>query len=229
MKAICKLEKRYTLVDSIVKQIRNAITSGKLKPGERLTEKEIADALQIGRNAVREAFRCLEREGYLTITPFKGASVTIHDNEKIRQMFEVMSELEGICARFAVQRMTPDDMRLIESLHATLEKHFENNDPQTYLEVNWELHEFIQSLAKNDVLNNLINGLRQKINLYRKKQIFQPNRFQASMDEHRQVLEAFRKNDAMQAEQLMRQHLLRQGASLTNEEETKSYQGGTVD
>ncbi|OGR23462.1 MAG: hypothetical protein A2277_13925 [Desulfobacterales bacterium RIFOXYA12_FULL_46_15] len=218
MKAIFKAEKRNTLAEQIVVKLRNAIISGKIKPGERLIEKEIAEAMQIGRNAVREAFRCLEREGYLTIIPFKGASVTMHDNEQIRQMFEVMSELEGICARLAVQRMTRDDLDRIESLHAELEMHYKNNESQAYLEVNWSLHDFIQSLAKNEVLNKLIAELRQRISLYREKQLYQPNRFQASLLEHRQVLDAFRKKDATAAELLMRQHLLRQGASLTNGE-----------
>lgn len=222
MKAIFKAEKRNTLAEQIVIKLRNAIISGKIKPGERLIEKGIAEAMQIGRNAVREAFRCLEREGYLTITPFKGASVIMHDNEQIRQMFEVMSELEGICARLAVQRMTQDDLDRIESLHAELEMHYENNESQAYLEVNWSLHGFIQSLAKNEVLNKLIDELRQRISLYREKQLYRPNRFQASLLEHRQVLDAFRKKDSTAAELLMRQHLLRQGASLTNGETKES-------
>jgi DNA-binding GntR family transcriptional regulator len=222
MEGIYKAEKRYTLAERVIEQVRSAIISGKIKPGERLIEKEIADALQIGRNAVREAFRCLEREGYLTITPFKGASVARHDKEQIRQMFEVMSELEGVCARLAINRMTRNDLDRIESLHEALEKHYRNNEPQKYLEINWSLHEFIQKLTKNDVLNKLIDELRLKINLYRKQQLYLPNRFGDSINEHRQIIDAFRKKDANAAEFMMRQHLLKQGTSLTKIQTWKS-------
>lgn len=214
MKSIYKVERRYTLVERVIEQVRQAINTGKIKPGQRLMEQDIADAMQIGRNAVREAFRCLEREGFLTITPFKGASVTQHGPEEIFQMFQAMGELEGACARLCVQEMTPGDLEKIESFHEKLEDLYKTGEHRKYLETNWALHEFIQKLGGNDVLNKFIGELRQKISLYRSKQLYQPNRFEDSITEHRLILDAFRKHDPDLAQQRMRQHLLRQGASL---------------
>ena len=211
---IFKAEKRFTLVEVVIERIREAIISGKLKPGERLIEKEIADGMQIGRNAVREAFRYLEKEGFVTIVPFKGAHVTLQSKEEIQQMFEVMGGLEGMCARLAIQKMTQKDFKEIESLHDDLEKHYKHNKPEKYLKTNWVFHSFIQNLAKNNVLDQVINGLRQKIFLYREKQLFQPNRFEASMNEHRLIIDAFQKKDQNKAELRMRQHLIYQGDAL---------------
>jgi len=211
---IFKTEKRFTLVERVIEQIREAIISGRLKPGQRLLEKDIADGMQIGRNAVREAFRAMEKEGFVTIIPYKGAHVTLQSKEEIQQMFEVMGGLEGMCARLAIQKMTNTNFKEIESLHRNLEHHFKKNDPEKYLKTNWTFHTFIQKLAKNDVLDQVINGLRQKIFLYRKEQLFLPNRFKASMDEHRLIIKAFLKKDQNKAEQRMRQHLILQGDSL---------------
>jgi DNA-binding GntR family transcriptional regulator len=91
-------------------------------------------------------------------------------------------------------------------------------DPKAYLKTNWTFHEFIQKLSKNKVLNEVANGLRQKILLYRQRQLYQPNRFEASIQEHREILAAFRKKDPELSEKAMKKHLLRQGQALV-----KSY------
>jgi DNA-binding GntR family transcriptional regulator len=224
MKAIFKAEKRFTLVERVIDQTREAITSGRLKPGERLVEKDIADSMRIGRNAVREAFRYLENEGFVTIIPFKGAHVTLHGKKEIWQMFEVMSGLEGMCARLATQNMTQENLNKIESFHADLERHYKNNEPEKYLKSNWFFHNYIQKLAKNDVLDHVVNELRQKIFLYRGKQLFQPNRFEASMDEHRSILKAFQKKDPNEAELIMRRHLILQGDALMEKVSEKNQE-----
>lgn len=214
MKHILKPEKRQTLAEMASNQLKNAIDSGKLKPGERLLENEIANGLQIGRNAVREALRSLEKEGIVTITPYKGARVAEPDAEEVRQMFEAMSGLEAMCAGLAVRKMTDRDLRKIEDFHAQLENHFRERDHDRYLKVNWACHEFVLSLAGNEVLSQLIVTLHQKIQLYRKKQLYQPERFKASMEEHRAILEAFRTRDDKMVEEAMKNHLLLQGESL---------------
>jgi len=214
MTAIFKAEKRTILVEQVANQMREAIKSGKLKSGDRLIETDIANSMQIGRNAVREAIRYLEKEGLVTAAPFKGAHVTIPNIDEIDQMFEVMSGLEGMCARLAAQKMTNRGLKKIEILHAELEEHYAKKDPKAYLETNWTFHEFIQELSKNKVLNEVTNGLRQKILLYRQRQLYQPNRFEDSMQEHREILAAFRKKDPELAEKVMKKHLLHQGQAL---------------
>jgi DNA-binding GntR family transcriptional regulator len=218
MKPIFKTENRFTLVDRVIKQIREAISSGRLKPGDRLVEKDIAQGMQIGRNAVREAFRYMAKEGVVTITPFKGAHVTLHSKKEIQQMFEVMGGLEGMCARLAAQKMSQENLKELESLHTDLETYYKKKDPEKYLKTNWAFHGLIQKFAKNDVLDQVVNELRQKIFLYRKKQLFQPNRFRASMDEHRLIIKAFQEKNPTEVEQRMRQHLFRQEKSLMEED-----------
>lgn len=218
MTPIFKVEKRSILAEQVANQMREAIKFGKLKSGDRLIETDIANNMQIGRNAVREAIRYLEKEGLVTTAPFKGAHVTIPNIDEIDQMFEVMSGLEGMCSRFAAQKMTNKDLKKIEETHARLEKHYAKRDPKAYLKTNCTFHEFIQKLSKNKVLNEVTNGLRYKIILYRQRQLYQPNRFEASIQEHREILAAFRKKDPDLAEKAMKKHLLQQGQALV-----KSY------
>jgi DNA-binding GntR family transcriptional regulator len=113
-----------------------------------------------------------------------------------KDMFKVMGVLEGTCARLATKKMKEKDFRKIEALHQELEKHYRRQDHEAYLENNNAYHIFIQELPGNKVLHDVINGLRQKIVLYRHRQLYQPERFKQSIQEHRDVLEAFRKRDA---------------------------------
>jgi DNA-binding GntR family transcriptional regulator len=110
--------------------------------------------------------------------------------------------------------MEEKDFRKIEALHKKLEKHYSRQDHEAYLENNHAYHVFIQELPGNQVLNDVINGLRQKILLYRHRQLYQPERFKHSIQEHRNLLEAFRKRDAALAERRMKKHLLKQCEAL---------------
>jgi DNA-binding GntR family transcriptional regulator len=96
----------------------------------------------------------------------------------------------------------------------SFEKHYRRQDHESYLENNHAYHIFIQELPGNKVFHDVINGLRQKIVLYRHKQLYQPERFKQSIQEHRDLLEAFRKWDAALAERLMKGHLLKQCEAL---------------
>jgi DNA-binding GntR family transcriptional regulator len=110
--------------------------------------------------------------------------------------------------------MNEKDLRKIVSLHEELEEYYRNRDHEAYLKKNHVFHVFVQELAGNKVLNGVIDGLRQKILLYRQKQLYQPERFDQSVQEHRDLLQAFRKKDPDLAELLMKQHLLMQCKAL---------------
>jgi DNA-binding GntR family transcriptional regulator len=207
-----------TVHQEVANSIREMIQKGELQRGEKIKEIALCELFGISRTPIREALRILHTQGIVDLIPHRGAFVSQFDVDYISDMFEVMSGLEGMCARIATQKMTPPDLQKIENLHLVLEKHFKNNNPQAYLKHNWEFHEFIRHLSKNKVLNEVINGLRQKILLYRQRQLYQPNRFKASMQEHRDILAAFKQKDPEKAEEAMKRHLLNQGRSLV-----KSY------
>lgn len=214
MRTILKAEKKVPLVDRVIEQLRRAICSGKIPAGERLIECDIAEYLQVSRNAVREAFRYLEKEGFITITPFKGAHVTIHTKEEIQQMFEVMGGLEGMSVMIAIRNITPEKLSKLDDLHETLEKHYAANDLKKYSLVNWKFHEMVKQIAGNEVLAKIFAELAQKTSIYRIKQLSMPNRFKASIEEHRLIMDAFHRKDPVLGEARMREHLKRQSQSL---------------
>jgi len=211
-----------SLSQEVARRIREMIRTGRLKQGERLVEKDLCQEMGISRTPLREAFRLLSSEGLIDLIAHKGAYVARPSMKEIREMFEVMAILEGTCARLAGERMTDADFKKVERLHLRLEKHFEEKDHEKYLEVNQRYHTLIQEMTGNKVFNDVISALRQKILLYRYRQLYQPDRFQASVNEHRDLLEAFRRRDPAAAEELMRKHLMNQCKALRRLYEDKS-------
>jgi len=203
-----------TLHQEIVSRIRKMIQKGTLVRGQKVNEMDLCESMGVSRTPVREALRQLTSEGLIQLIPHKGAFVSEPCMEEISDLFEVMSVLEGTCARLAAIHMTDKALRRIETLHTDLETHYEDRDHEAYLKVNHDFHVFVQELAGNKVLNDLINGLRQKILLYRQRQLYQPERFDQSIQEHRNLLGAFRTRDPESAESSMKHHLLMQCKAL---------------
>jgi len=218
----------------VAHRIREMIRKEILVEGQKISEGRLCEEMGVSRTPVREALRILSTESLVELVPRKGAFVCKPRMEEVEDMFQVMSVLEGVGSRLATLRMTDEDFRELEALHRQLELHYRNGDHRAYLEANHVFHQKIEELAGNHILNEVVEGLRKKILLHRQKQLFYPGRFSDSMNEHRELLEAFRRRDAPEAEELMKRHLLNQckalvawyddqGASRTRGAQTKNH------
>ena len=98
-------EKRSILVESVSSQIREAIKNGHLKPGQRLIESDIAQEMKVGRNAIREALRYLEKEGLVCTIPFKGASVATLSLKEMENVYAVRIVLEELAINTLAKNM----------------------------------------------------------------------------------------------------------------------------
>jgi len=198
----------------VAEKIRILIRKNELASGKRLSEQKLCDQLGVSRTPLREALRMLSSEGLVTISPNKGACVAQVSIEDVFHMFETMSILEGSCARLAAERITDADLAEMEKLHGQLEKMYSCNDPDGYMRFNQNYHKFIQEKAGNPILSKIVSGLRDVILLHRYRQIYYPGRLDASMEEHRGLMEAFRARDGERAERLMKTHLIKQCQAL---------------
>ena len=90
------IERHQTLREKILETIREAILRGALKPGEKVAEPELAERFGISRTPIREAFRQLESEGYLTVIPRKGAVVTALSERDVEEFYAIKSILEYV-------------------------------------------------------------------------------------------------------------------------------------
>jgi DNA-binding GntR family transcriptional regulator len=205
-----KVIEKKTLHEEIANNLKELIMSGELQEGDKIKEDELCSSMGISKTPLREALRVLSVEGLIKLVPNRGSFVSTPTFEEIREMFDVMSVLEGICARAAVKKMSAKDLATLEKLHDKLEKNFKRRAQREYIRINNQFHAFVQELAGNRTLNQIVNGLRQKILLYRYQSLNLPERFEQSIQEHRDLIKAFRKKDSKKVETLMRRHLKKQ-------------------
>jgi DNA-binding GntR family transcriptional regulator len=206
--------KKSTLHTQIVDALREMIMIGELKHGDKINENDLCASMEISKTPLREALRVLSAENLISLVPNRGAFVTKPSTGEIKEMIAVMSVLEGVCARAAAAKMTPADFSHLEELHAELEEQFKFRNQKEYIRVNNRYHSFIQELAGNRTLNQIVEGLRKKILLYRFQSLNLPGRFEDSIKEHRELLTAFRDRDAPKAEKIMKKHLRKQSQAI---------------
>jgi DNA-binding GntR family transcriptional regulator len=191
----------------VASKLLEMIRKGVLVRGQRLIESEICAQIGVSRTPLREALRVLESEGLVELFPHKGVFIRQPSMREIQEMFEVMSALEGMCARMAAEKMTAAGWRKVQRLHQKLEIHYAEGDREKYIAVNQVFHAFVQELAGNRVLDEVVANLREKVALYRHQQIYEDKRFDESMREHREILDALHRRDPDAAERRMKRHL----------------------
>ena len=107
------------LSDRLREQIEERIATGKLLPGQHLDETELANEFGASRTPIREALIQLASAGLVQIRPRRGAVVSTVSPHEIVEMFEVMAELEAMCARLAARRMSAaEHAKLLEAHQA---------------------------------------------------------------------------------------------------------------
>jgi DNA-binding GntR family transcriptional regulator len=185
-----------------------------LAPGQWVDEMALARDWQISRTPLREALKVLAAEGLVTSVPRQGCKVTEMSEGDADELFPVMALLEGRCAFEAVRKATPADVKALRKLHDVLEKHAAAQNIDGYYRANHDFHTKVQALANNRWLDRATNDLRRFLRLLRGRQLNWPGRIEASINEHRVLIDAVEQGDAARAERVMHDHLMAQLAAL---------------
>jgi DNA-binding GntR family transcriptional regulator len=199
-----------SLHDGVATRLRAMIFDAELAPGDWVDEKALAQAWQISRTPLREALKVLASEGLVELVPHRGCRVIEISDDDADDLFPVMALLEGRCALEAVHKVDETALARLRHLHAELERHAAAKDLDQYYRANHEFHACVQSLADNRWLNRVTGDLRRFLRLMRGRQLQLPGRIDASINEHRVLMDAFEQRDAVRAERAMHDHLLAQ-------------------
>jgi len=199
-----QIERHQTLREKILEMIRDAILKGTMKPGERVSEPELAERFGISRTPIREAFRQLESEGYLEVIPRKGAVVASLSERDIEEFYAIKIILEGFAAKMAAEKLSEKDIERLESINERLQKIADDGDVKSFFRVHNEFHDLFIKAAGNDKLYEMINQLVMRFKRLRLASLSQPGRMEISVEEHRNMIEAFKNHDGERADSLVR-------------------------
>lgn len=199
--------------ERIRQSIEEDIRAGNLLPGDLIDESEIARKFKVSRTPVREALLQLEAQSMLISQPRQGMVVAKMDLRQLLAIWELLYEMEGVCARLACERMTREEIEQLEKVHLEALSIVENDDLTGWRAANHAFHDVLYQGCRNPYLRQEILRLRARTGAYLQHAFSALGRLRSSYEQHGEVLRAIQARDPSQAHEKMMQHIsLDQGA-----------------
>ncbi|MGR3543412.1 MAG: GntR family transcriptional regulator [Paracoccus sp. (in: a-proteobacteria)] len=197
--------------DDISERLEAEIVEGVLPPGTRLEEPALAERFGVSRTPVRAALQRLSASGRVELKPRRGTQVLNPSIGRIVEMFEVMAELEAVCARLCARRGDPDLFADLRGWLARCAAAADTGDASAYYTANKGFHSAIYRGSGNLFLSQQAELLHLRLTPFRRQQLRLPRRLRQSLAEHGRIVAAIEAGDAAAAEAAQRAHILIQG------------------
>jgi DNA-binding GntR family transcriptional regulator len=198
---------KINLADEICRRLEEEINGGQLLPGDALDERELAARFGVSRTPIREAVSQLAAQGLVTSLPRQGVYVARMSIQELLALFELLAELEGICAKYGARRMTDAQRARLVAVHQKSTQHVEAEDARGYSQSNVDFHELLYMGCHNVFLAQQLRAIRRRTQMYRQNSFLQPGRMRISSEDHQRVLDAILRGDAEEAQQQMIEHI----------------------
>lgn len=208
--------------------IRQAIVDGRVAPGHRLKEEELAQQLGISRTPVREALLVLQAEGLVEATPNRGATVKAYDVADLEDMYGLRALLEGHAAGLAASRVSEEQLEELRASCARFEALLDGGDVQALVLENAVFHETILVAASSERLTSMIHQVVAMPLVYRSYVWYSAAQASASYHYHLQLVKALERGDAQRAELVMREHVYEARDVLVQHMDTAETPAGVV-
>ncbi|BES66694.1 GntR family transcriptional regulator [Gottschalkiaceae bacterium SANA] len=202
-----KIEQYQPLREVVFENIRSAIQSGELRPGERLMEVQLAESLGVSRTPVREAIRKLEKAGLVTISPRRGvyvAEISLEDTENI---LEIRGCLEGKAAELAATRISKEEQEALAICLQAFISYMDNNQMKEAMKKDVEFHRIIRQASRNQQLIQILEDLSEQVNRFRMVYLNDAAEAPSLPEEHTRILNAFIKGDPNETRRAMISHM----------------------
>lgn len=191
------------------------ILTGTVVPNEHLIEVDLAKALEVSRTTIRAVLLDLNKEGFVTLEPNRGARVRSFTAEEAREILVLRERLEGVAAGLAAENLTPELLDRFESIidEMALVEHVP--DPEIYARLTRRFHATVAEAAGSPTLTKFIDQTRYQLvrRQFWNADIVHPR--PESLDEHKAIVVALRGRDSLAAERIMRLHVSSARNSLT--------------
>lgn len=162
---------------------------------------------QLSRTPIREALLQLEAQSMLISQPRHGMVVAKMDVQELLALWELLVEMEGICARLACERMTDDERAELAHVHAQAQVIVETNDVDAWRDANHDFHDVLYRGCRNPHLRQELLRLRARTGGYLRHAFSALGRLQSSHEQHGKLLAAIQDRDPVRAHEMMMKHI----------------------
>ena len=200
-------EKTVNLTDRVYHRLREGILAGQYAEGEALTELGVAKELNVSRTPVREALRQLELEELVELRPNRGAIVKGISAEDIRDIYEIRSVIESMAAARAAVEATEEELNALEETLDLTQFYLDRSNYDKLQSMDGSFHQQLYEMCKSRMLRHILTDLHNYVGRSRGASLKTEGRAQASIEEHRAILEALRARDPQLARDRMTGHV----------------------
>ncbi|WP_065409871.1 GntR family transcriptional regulator [Pseudobacillus wudalianchiensis] len=198
---------RKTAKESAFNQLQQWIIDGTLRPGEKLNDKELAEALGVSRTPIRESLQLLEAQGFVKMYPGKSTQVTEVEEESMADLLPPLAALQALAAELAIPHLTDQVILLLEHTNERFAQAVRSKNYFVALKIDEEFHQIIVDTANNPYLLKMIPSLQSHV-----RRLFFHNSIvltEESIEEHTALIEYLKERDAAKASESMRRNWLR--------------------
>lgn len=193
------------LYEQVAERLRARILAHALPPGSWIDEQSLAAEFGISRTPLREALKVLASEGLVTMKLRRGAYVTEVSERDLSEVYHLLALLESDAAATVAQRATEAQLAELQALHERLEQTVDDRD--AFFRANEQFHLKLLHIADNRWTQEMVGDLRRVMKLNRHQSLFKQGRIEASLDEHRKIMQAIAERDAAKVKRLMELHI----------------------
>lgn len=196
--------------DVIREYVEKSIFMGKFKPGSKVTEAEVAAALQISRPPVRETFKLLEAEGLIRRIPRRGVFVAEISLQDAWEIYTLKAELYAFSITLSFDRLAASHIsqmgRLVEAMEECV-----RSEPLrilAYQELNATFHDVPTDAANHRQLKYTLHRLNNQVRYFSYQTLTDRSHLESSCQYHRRIYEAFKSGDIEKTISLSREHVI---------------------
>jgi GntR family transcriptional regulator, trigonelline degradation regulator len=192
---VFRVERTPALIRSqVLENLRQAILTRRLAPGQRLIERELVELTGVSRTSVREALRELAAEGLVTAIPNKGTVVTSVSAEEARQLYQVRSALEALAGRLFVEHASAAQRKALVRALERVDRLAAKGSP--VLAAKDAFYDVLFEGGGNDALRSVVGTLHARVSVLRSLSLSVPGRPEHSVKELHAIVDAIVAGDA---------------------------------
>jgi len=196
-----------TLKEEIIDYLRKRIITNELKPGDRVVELDIAKKYDISRGPVREAVRLLEDQGLLEYKKNIGCVVKVLSKKELKELYLIMSSLEKLALNLTDGAIQSERLNKIEDLIESMKDYTQENDIESIIETDYEIHKQIVLNTNNDKLFQLWDSMKSNYYpMYFTVLNKDPNILNRIYDKHSRFLEILKEENLEKSIEEIKDH-----------------------
>ena len=198
---------KASLHEQVAHRLRQMLVEGRIAPGAKLNERTLCELLSVSRTPLREAIKMLAAEGLVELLPNRGAIAVALTEADVLDTFEVMAGLEAQSGELAARRITGTELTEIKALHFEMMAAYTRRDLSGYYRLNAQIHQAINTAARNPVLSATYNRVNARLQALRFRSNQDGEKWTAAVREHEQMVAALEARDPQAMRTVLLAHL----------------------